>query len=78
MLDAANAFECSIHHDGNAAAQCFTFLHAISIATDHKPFINIYLFQQHRSLQVTLVISEISGLFLSSTAKCKFFRKSQC
>jgi len=28
MLNAANAFECSIHHDCYAAAQCFTFFHA--------------------------------------------------
>jgi len=28
MLNATNAFECSVHHDCNAAAQSFTFFHA--------------------------------------------------
>jgi len=30
VLDAADTLERSIHHDGNTAAQCFTFFHAAS------------------------------------------------
>jgi len=33
MLNAANALECSIHHDCYAAAESFAFFHAASHST---------------------------------------------